>query len=132
MGDALRLRQVFWNLFINAAQAIDGRGEISVSAAPGKKDYAEEVIIVVADRGRGIPADNLKKIFDPFFTTKTNGTGLGLAIVYRIIEDHGGAITVTSQQGRGTAFTIRLPLALPSPPASSVMTSRAGATEHSA
>jgi two-component system sensor histidine kinase PilS (NtrC family) len=132
MGDAQRIRQVFWNLLINAAQAIDGQGEITVSAAPGKKDAAEEVIIVVADRGKGIAADHLNKIFDPFFTTKTNGTGLGLAIVYRIVEDHGGTITVRSRQGRGTAFTIRLPLAFPSLPASTVQPSRRGATERTA
>ena len=129
MGDAQRIRQVFWNLLINAAQAIDGRGTITVSAAPGEKGLAEEVIIVLADDGAGMPADNLKKIFDPFFTTKTNGTGLGLAIVYRIIEDHGGSISVTSRQGRGTSFTIRLPMALPLPPASPVRISLSGETE---
>jgi signal transduction histidine kinase len=129
MGDAQRIRQVFWNLLINAAQAIDGRGTITVSAAPGEKGLAEEVIIVLADDGAGMPADDLKKIFDPFFTTKTNGTGLGLAIVYRIIEDHGGSISVTSRQGRGTSFTIRLPMALPLPPVSPVRISRSGETE---
>jgi two-component system, NtrC family, sensor histidine kinase PilS len=131
-GDAQRLRQVFWNLLINAAQAIDGRGEITVSARPVAKETADEAIIIIADRGKGISEDHLGKIFDPFFTTKTNGTGLGLAIVYRIVEDHGGAISVTSRPGRGTAFTVRLPMdgsALADPP---VQHSRREATERTA
>ena len=66
--------------------------------------------LVIIDTGQGIARDYLDKIFDPFFTTKTGGTGLGLAIVYRIIEDHGGTITVDSEPGKGTRFIIRLPL----------------------
>jgi two-component system sensor histidine kinase PilS (NtrC family) len=109
-GDAQRLRQVFWNLLINAAQAIEGGGSVSVSAAPGSGELADHVLVRISDSGCGIPAESLENIFDPFFTTKTNGTGLGLAIVYRIIIDHGGAIDVKSEQGKGTIVTIRLPL----------------------
>jgi two-component system sensor histidine kinase PilS (NtrC family) len=111
-GDPRRLRQIFWNLLINACQAIPDQGEITVSASPmPASDNETWYRIVVADTGRGIAPEHLDKIFDPFFTTKdaAGGTGLGLAIVYRIVEDHGGTIEVESQAGRGTAFTINLP-----------------------
>jgi two-component system sensor histidine kinase PilS (NtrC family) len=108
-GDPQRLRQVFWNLLINAAQATSDGGSIVISAAPGTDDRSDEVIICISDTGTGIPNEHLENIFDPFFTTKTDGTGLGLAIVYRIIEDLGGSIDVKSEPGKGTIFTIRLP-----------------------
>lgn len=112
IGDPQRLRQVFWNLFINAAQATPEAGGITVTAVPiGTPGTAEEIKIVLSDTGIGIAPDDLDKIFDPFFTTKTNGTGLGLAIVYRIIEDMGGSISAASSTGKGTVFTIRLPAA---------------------
>jgi two-component system, NtrC family, sensor histidine kinase PilS len=108
-GDPQRLRQVFWNLLINAAQAISDGGTIGITAAPGTGDRSDEVIICVSDTGIGIASEHLKNIFDPFFTTKTDGTGLGLAIVYRIIEDLGGSIDVKSEPGKGTIVAIRLP-----------------------
>jgi len=116
-GDPQRLRQVFWNLLINAAQAIRDGGAISISAAPGSGDHAEEAIIRISDNGTGIAEENLQSIFDPFFTTKTDGTGLGLAIVYRIIEDLGGSIDVKSELDKGSIFTIRLPFEGVSPAA---------------
>ena len=103
---------MFWNLLINACQAIQDRGEITISVSNIAGDDDETWCrIVVADTGSGIAPGNLDKIFDPFFTTKdsTGGTGLGLAIVYRIIEDHGGTIEVESQERKGTSFTIKLP-----------------------
>jgi two-component system sensor histidine kinase PilS (NtrC family) len=111
-GDAQRMRQVFWNLLINACQAIPDRGEIAVSALPlsyseGDAAWCE---ILIQDTGGGISREYLDKIFAPFFTTKTGGTGLGLAIVARIIEDHGGIIDVESETGRGAKFRIRLPV----------------------
>jgi len=109
-GDPQRLRQVFWNLLINAAQAISDEGTISISASPGTGDWSDKFIIRVSDTGIGIANEHIENIFDPFFTTKTDGTGLGLAIVYRIIEDLGGSIEVKSEPGKGTIFTIRLPL----------------------
>ncbi len=118
-GDPQRLRQVFWNLLINAAQAISDGGSIDITAAPGTGDRSEEVIIRVSDTGTGIAIEHLENIFDPFFTTKTDGTGLGLAIVYRIIEDLGGSIDVKSEPGKGTLFTIRLPFEEVSAPATS-------------
>jgi signal transduction histidine kinase len=111
-GDAQRMRQVFWNLLINACQAMPDGGEITVGAMPMSRSdrYSGWCEIVIKDMGRGIAHEYLDKIFDPFFTTKTGGTGLGLAIVERIIEDHGGIIDVESEPGRGTKFRIRLPV----------------------
>jgi two-component system sensor histidine kinase PilS (NtrC family) len=109
-GDAQRLRQVFWNLFINACQAMPNGGEMTVTAVPFSRveDDDSWCEIVIADTGVGIAQEQRDKIFDPFFTTKTGGTGLGLAIVYRIIEDHGGMIVVNSEPGKGTQFRIGL------------------------
>jgi two-component system, NtrC family, sensor kinase len=104
-----QLNQVFMNLLINAAQAIEERGEVVVRTW----SQPEAISIAITDSGCGIPAHLLKKIFEPFFTTKEvgKGTGLGLSITYDIIKKHGGDITVKSEQGVGTTFTIRLPLA---------------------
>jgi signal transduction histidine kinase len=67
------------------------------------------VQLIVADTGRGIPADDLAHIFDPFFTTKASGTGLGLSVSYGIVEDHKGAIAVESEPGKGTTFVLNFP-----------------------
>jgi two-component system sensor histidine kinase PilS (NtrC family) len=111
-GDARRLRQVFWNLFINSCQAMPNGGEIIVTATPFSPldDDTIWCEISIADTGAGIARESLSKIFDPFFTTKERGTGLGLAIAYRIIEDHGGMIVVDSEPGKGAQFRIRLPM----------------------
>jgi two-component system sensor histidine kinase PilS (NtrC family) len=111
-GDAQRLRQVFWNLLINACQAMPEGGALSITArtVTGDEDDMTLCEIIMTDTGRGIPEEHLNKIFDPFFTTKTEGSGLGLAIVYRIIEDHRGTISAGSEPGRGAQFRIRLPL----------------------
>jgi two-component system, NtrC family, sensor histidine kinase PilS len=111
-GDSQRIRQVFWNLFINACQAMPQGGEITViarvfSRANDDRDWCE---IIIADSGQGIAQEDRDRIFNPFFTTKTGGTGLGLSIVYRIIEDHQGTITVDSAPGKGTQFIIKLPI----------------------
>lgn len=110
-ADAELLRQVFWNLLLNACQSMPGGGRIMVSADAETDADAGEAwcVIIVSDTGEGIPDEHRKKLFDPFFTTKPNGTGLGLAIVYRIIEDHGGMIDVISSRGAGTKVRIRLP-----------------------
>ncbi len=111
-GDAQRLRQVFWNLLINACQAMPQGGEIVVTARPfiQENDDTSWWEIIIADTGQGIAYEDRDKIFNPFFTTKTGGTGLGLAIVYRIIEDHRGTITMDSVPGKGTQFIITLPM----------------------
>ena len=104
-----QLNQVFINILINAAHAIEEKGEIRIAT------WAEEksVRIAISDSGVGIAPENIKRIFDPFFTTKEvgKGTGLGLAIAYDIIVNkHGGIIDVTSEIGAGTTFTITLPV----------------------
>jgi len=104
-ADRVQLEQVFTNLFANAADAMPGEGGITVTLM----EKAGQVVITVADTGRGIPREALDKIFEPFYTTKDKGTGLGLAIVYNIIKKHNGDIIVESEEGKGTAFTITLP-----------------------
>lgn len=102
-----KLSQVFMNLLVNASQAIEKQGEISI-----KTRYADgRIRIWIADTGCGIPPQNLQKIFDPFFTTKEvgKGTGLGMSIASEIIKQHNGTITVSSEIGKGTTFAIDLP-----------------------
>ena len=104
-----RVGQVFVNLFVNAAQAIEERGEIVVSTRAVEGGLAE---IRVRDTGRGISKEALPRIFEPFFTTKPvgEGTGLGLHVAYKIVRAHGGEIEVTSKVGEGTEVAVRLPL----------------------
>jgi two-component system, NtrC family, sensor histidine kinase HydH len=104
--DPDRFTQALLNLYLNAIQAMDGGGVLSVSSSAGQDG---EITIQVADTGGGIRAEDLEKIFDPYFTTKARGTGLGLPIVHKIVEAHGGGIRVTSVVGKGTAFTIVIP-----------------------
>ena len=112
--DRNQIRQVFWNLFLNAAEAMPSGGTIKIDAMIGKDgkegiSQEEKAKIVIADNGSGMTMNNVKRVFEPFFTTKSGGTGLGLAIVYRIIESHGGTIFVESGLDVGTTFTIFLP-----------------------
>lgn len=104
--DKDQMQQVFINLILNAMQATDSGGKISVSTSFIPED--EVVEIEISDTGKGISSENIEKIFDPFFTTRESGTGLGLAIAHGIIERHGGSIDVNSNPGSGTTFTIRL------------------------
>lgn len=120
--DPDQIKQVFWNLFINAAQAMPNGGEIRVQRKKGnaweipslpaslKLEGKEWMKISIADSGNGIATEEKEKIFEPFFTTKENGTGLGLSIVHKIIENHNGLIKVESELGRGSNFTIFLPV----------------------
>jgi two-component system NtrC family sensor kinase len=103
-----QLNQVFMNLLINASQAIEGQGEISVRTWSDD----ESIYSSVSDTGCGIPESTLSRIFDPFFTTKEvgKGTGLGLSITYDIVKNHQGDISVESEPGRGTTFTVRIPI----------------------
>jgi signal transduction histidine kinase len=105
-----RLNQVFLNILMNARQAIKTQGEISITTY--RKD--NHAYIEIADNGSGIPPEHLNRIFDPGFTTKGVGvgTGLGLSICYQIIRDHKGEIRVASEVGKGTKFTIALPMFL--------------------
>ncbi len=108
--DASQIERVFINIIMNAAEAMEGDGKLSIETRfdSGK----ENIEIKISDTGPGIPEENLKKIFDPFFTTKDigHGTGLGLAISYGIIQSHQGSITVDSTVDQGTVFVIALPL----------------------
>jgi signal transduction histidine kinase len=114
-GSPAQINQVFLNLITNAVHAMPAPGErtqpgvitLRTSMADGKT-----VRVDVQDNGKGIPADVLPKIFDPFFTTKPvgQGTGLGLSISYKIVEEHGGRIMVSTQEGQGATFSVLLPL----------------------
>jgi len=104
-GSAEQLREVFLNLFVNAADAMPEGGKIGVETLGRNK----EVIITIADTGAGIPSDAIDKIFDPLFTTKSNGTGLGLTVSLSIMRDHDGTISVDSIENQGTKFTLTLP-----------------------
>ena len=108
-----RLHQVFLNLIVNAGQAIDASGTITISTGAS----LSETWIRFEDTGCGIPKEHLHRIFEPFFTTKPvgQGTGLGLSVSYSIVRRHGGSIEVESEVGRGSRFTIRLPVRQPCP-----------------
>ncbi|MBZ5579553.1 MAG: hypothetical protein LAP40_23580 [Acidobacteriia bacterium] len=107
--DAELMERVVYNLVVNAAQASPSGGAVTVKtrAAGGT------VEIAVIDRGQGIDPKNVDSIFNPFFTTKPAGVGLGLAIVSKIVDEHGGKITVESEPGRGSVFRVLLPMARP-------------------
>jgi signal transduction histidine kinase len=105
--DKGQIQQSVINLIINAIEATDPGGSITVTTA--YKSSQDLIEISVVDTGEGIGADDLVRIFDPFFTTKDNGNGLGLAITHGIIEQHNGTIDVQSQLDRGTSFTIKIP-----------------------
>jgi two-component system NtrC family sensor kinase len=118
-ADANQLQQVVLNLLVNAADAFE-LGDRQIYVATDVKEVAGRAMaeIKVADNGTGIPEKNLGRIFEPFFTTKENrGTGLGLSVCWGIVTEHGGTIEVDSKVGRGTTFTVRMPLAPPPAPA---------------
>jgi len=104
--DSDQIHQVLLNLLLNALQAIDEPGSITVTL----ERRGDTAVVKVADNGRGISPDHLPNIFRPFFTTKGDGTGLGLWLARRIVEDHQGRIDVTSTLGKGTTFTVIVPL----------------------
>jgi signal transduction histidine kinase len=109
--DGKQIKQVFVNLIMNAQHAVDNKGTIKVTT---KFSFADnELLINVIDTGHGIEKKNLSRIFDPFFTTKPTGkgTGLGLSVSYGIVKNHGGDILVESEPGRGSTFTVILPVA---------------------
>ncbi len=105
----LKLNQVFINLLINAIQAIEKKGKIKIKTW----EKGGSIWVTVSDTGCGITRENQSKIFEPFFTTKEvgKGTGLGLSISYEIMQRHKGEISFESKEGKGTTFTIRIPLA---------------------
>jgi signal transduction histidine kinase len=108
MADQLQLQQVLLNLLLNAIDAMPRGGVLTINTASNIDNGS--IKIEIADSGQGISDKDMNKIFQPFFTTKSRGTGMGLAITRRIIEEHGGSISVSSEYGRGTTFTIVLPV----------------------
>ena len=109
IGDRARLEEVFLNLFINATDAMKGKGTLTITT---RLSGNNSIKITVSDTGEGIAKEHLPHIFEPFFTTKEpgRGTGLGLSIVYGIIRKHNGVIDAESEPGKGTTFIILLPL----------------------
>ncbi|MEO0093940.1 MAG: cache domain-containing protein [candidate division WOR-3 bacterium] len=105
IGDFAQLQQSFMNIILNAAEAMENGGKLTITT----RTADTMVEIEFADTGKGIPQENLTKIFEPFFTTKPKGTGLGLSVVFGIINRHQGEIDVKSEVGKGTTFIIRLP-----------------------
>lgn len=110
VADGSQLQQVFMNIIINAAEAMDGKGVLSLSTSLDTDGACIEAKI--SDTGHGINEEGKKRLFEPFFSTKEvgKGTGLGLAISYSIIQIHQGTIDVKSEEGKGSTFTVRLPV----------------------
>jgi PAS domain S-box-containing protein len=113
IGDPGQMQQVFTNLLLNAADAMDLQGKITITSRPAPQ--GQGIVLTFADTGSGIPPNLREKIFEPFFTTKSpgKGTGLGLSIVYGVIQRHGGTVEVDSPPAGGSIFTVRLPLETP-------------------
>lgn len=107
VGDKVKLQEVILNLLKNAKDAVAPHGTIRLTA-----ETKENLLIVhISDNGCGIPAEHLESIFDAFVTYKSGGTGLGLSIAKRVVEAHGGTISVSSTTGQNTTFTLQLPVA---------------------
>jgi signal transduction histidine kinase len=104
-ADPQQMRQLFWNLCLNAVEAMPGGGELRV----GARLRPRRVEVWVSDTGRGIATADLPHVFEPFFSTKAQGTGIGLAVAHRIVHEHGGDIEVRSAAGLGTTVLTTLP-----------------------
>ena len=107
-GDKEQLRELFVNFIQNSMQSMPKGGPLLIRAV--HEPEKEDIEISILDRGAGIPKSVLGRVFEPFFTTKSTGMGLGLAIAKKIIVEHGGQISVASEEGQGTIFTLRLPV----------------------
>ena len=112
--DPAQIEDAVLNLIINAIEALDSNGQVTIRVARSKEESADEfeeqAIVEVSDNGRGISDEDITQIFNPFFTTRPSGTGLGLPAVRRIARAHGGSVDVSSTPGKGSTFTLRLPL----------------------
>ena len=109
-GSSSELQQVIFNLAINAFQHTQAGGEFRMRARRERRTAGQFAVVEVSDTGRGIKAENLSRIFEPGFTTRQS-PGLGLTICRKIIQQHGGVLSVRSQAGQGTTFTMELPIA---------------------
>ncbi|MFI5343085.1 MAG: ATP-binding protein [Chlamydiales bacterium] len=110
LADENQMTQVFLNIMINAIQAMPSGGKLLIQVEERKINHVEWVNIRFTDTGTGIEKGTMNKIFEPYFSSREGGTGLGLAISHRIIEDHGGFIHVESSEGKGTVFTVQIPV----------------------
>jgi len=108
-ADESQLRQIVWNLATNAVRAMPEGGHLWLRAAPSQEASARALVLEVRDEGVGIAPDEIERVFHPFRSSFAQGTGLGLAIVHRIVSDHGGAVAVASEPGRGTTIRVTLP-----------------------
>ncbi len=111
VADPDHLKQIFWNLCLNALDAMPGGGRLTIRAGGRQEGGRPWGMVEFADSGGGIPPEALGRIFDPFYTTKDDGTGLGLSIACKIAEGFGGAITVDNRPGEGATFRVAIPLA---------------------
>lgn len=116
-GDMNRLQQCFLNLIFNAIEAMQPGGRLTITLKTKRHAGQRTAVVVIGDTGQGIPKKHLGHIYDPFFTTKPlgEGTGMGLSIVYGVVRNHQGEIKVHSEAGKGTTFTIELPMVTPVP-----------------
>jgi signal transduction histidine kinase len=105
-ADAGKLKEVFWNLGVNALQSMPGGGKLIVDT----EVEGHVVKVHFLDTGTGVSEEDMDRIFYPFFTTKLTGTGLGLSTAFRAVQDHGGRITVESDKGEGSVFTVIIPI----------------------
>jgi len=115
LGDETQISQVLVNIVVNAFYAMPDGGLCRIVASERKTDTQHWVEIAVTDTGVGIRKEDLSRLFEPFYTTKSSGTGLGLAIAYRIMQDHGGTIQVSSIPRSGTTVVVQLPVAVGQP-----------------
>jgi len=118
VADPDQLAQVFDNIILNAIQAMPEGGRLAVKTSQSPAELSEAptggwVAVSFADTGAGITEENLERLFDPLFTTKARGIGLGLVITKMLVEGHGGTIEAKSEAGKGSTFTVRLPVSLP-------------------
>ncbi|MBK04246.1 MAG: hypothetical protein CL920_08050 [Deltaproteobacteria bacterium] len=111
LANANELEQVFLNLQLNAIEAMPNGGQLTICEALVETEGEKEVVVSIEDNGEGIPTELLHRIFEPFFSTKEEGkgTGLGLSICFGLIRSHHGHIDVSSEEGKGTRFTVRIP-----------------------
>ena len=110
--DSEQLQQVFLNLALNALQAMGNEGTLTIATRVEKERGNPTMVVTFSDTGPGIPRERQEAIFEPLYTTRRDGTGLGLSTSRRIIERHGGSLTVVSKPGHGARFVIRLPLGM--------------------
>jgi signal transduction histidine kinase len=110
LADPARLQQAFFNLALNAFRAMQPGGTLGISVNANTVRLRPTATVAFADQGLGIRAENLEKIFEPGFTTQSGSPGLGLAVTRKVIEQHGGTVRVESREGKGTTFTLELPL----------------------